>query len=561
MAKQTGFAANSDQMADALLRSQALIEFTLDGTVVSANANFLSLMGYSLEEIAGKHHSIFVDADYAGTSDYQTFWKRLRSGEYESAEYKRIAKGGREVWIQASYNPVFDAEGNTVGIVKFATDVTARKVTGADARGQIAAISKSQAVIEFDLSGTILNANSNFCEALGYPLEEISRKHHSMFVTPLEAKSAEYALFWDRLREGNFDSGEYRRIGKGGREVWIQASYNPIFDPSGRPYKVVKYATDITARKNAVAMLGDQLGQMADGSLIDTLETAMPEELEAVRVAVKSTIVQFSSIVRQLSETSTGLRDATSEIAVGSRDLAERSASQASSVAETTSAIEGLTQTVNANAQRAIDVSTGAEKATGLAAELGEAMDEADLAMGAITASSTKIADVIKMIDDIAFQTNLLALNASVEAARAGDAGKGFAVVAVEVRRLAQSAASASNDVKKLVETSQSEVKKGTTLVSRANGQVGHLLASLRESAQLISEIAGATNVQASAIAEVSAAIGRIDTMTRNNAALAEQTRSASDRTENEAMSLDTIVNRFTLERTPHRPVRQRIAS
>ncbi len=548
-------------MADALLRSQALIEFTLDGTVVSANANFLSLMGYSLEEIAGKHHSIFVDADYAGTSDYQTFWKRLRSGEYESAEYKRIAKGGREVWIQASYNPVFDAEGNTVGIVKFATDVTARKVTGADARGQIAAISKSQAVIEFDLSGTILNANSNFCEALGYPLEEISRKHHSMFVTPLEAKSAEYALFWDRLREGNFDSGEYRRIGKGGREVWIQASYNPIFDPSGRPYKVVKYATDITARKNAVAMLGDQLGQMADGSLIDTLETAMPEELEAVRVAVKSTIVQFSSIVRQLSETSTGLRDATSEIAVGSRDLAERSASQASSVAETTSAIEGLTQTVNANAQRAIDVSTGAEKATGLAAELGEAMDEADLAMGAITASSTKIADVIKMIDDIAFQTNLLALNASVEAARAGDAGKGFAVVAVEVRRLAQSAASASNDVKKLVETSQSEVKKGTTLVSRANGQVGHLLASLRESAQLISEIAGATNVQASAIAEVSAAIGRIDTMTRNNAALAEQTRSASDRTENEAMSLDTIVNRFTLERTPHRPVRQRIAS
>jgi methyl-accepting chemotaxis protein len=233
----------------AINRSSAVIEFGLDGTILYANDNFLNSMGYAREEILGRHHSIFVDPAHRESAEYRLFWEKLRRGDFDAGQYKRVAKGGREVWIQASYNPVLDARGKPVRVIKFATDITDQKLKAADYEGQLHAVSKAQAVIEFRLDGTIITANENFLKTMGYSLEEIRGKHHGMFVDPAQRDSAEYRLFWEKLGRGDYDAGEYRRVGKGGVEIWIQASYNPILDMSGKPFKVVKYATDITAAK------------------------------------------------------------------------------------------------------------------------------------------------------------------------------------------------------------------------------------------------------------------------------------------------------------------------
>ncbi|MEZ6097431.1 MAG: methyl-accepting chemotaxis protein [Pirellulaceae bacterium] len=234
---------------DALSRSQAVIEFELDGTIVSANENFLTTLGYTLDEIVGRHHSMFVDAAYAASPEYREFWAALNRGEFRSGEFRRFGKGGKEVWIQASYNAVFDKDGKPYRVVKFAADMSESKLQRADYQGQLAAIDKAQATIEFNMDGTIRTANANFLGAVGYSLDEVTGKHHSMFVDSQFAASAEYKTFWEDLRAGKYQAAEYRRIGKGGKEVWIQASYNPIFDMNGRPFKVVKYASDVTQQK------------------------------------------------------------------------------------------------------------------------------------------------------------------------------------------------------------------------------------------------------------------------------------------------------------------------
>ena len=226
---------------------QAVIEFALDGTVRTANENFLNAMGYTLEEIRGKHHSMFVDPAERDSADYRLFWEKLARGESTVNQFKRIGKGGREVWLQASYNPILTPSGVPYKCVKFATDITAQKTRDADFEGQIAAVGKSQGIIEFSLDGKVLVANDNFLKILGYSLADIQGQHHSMFVEPTHAGSAEYRVFWEKLGRGEYDAAQYKLIGKGGKEAWIQASYNPIMDLNGKPFKVVGYATDVTA--------------------------------------------------------------------------------------------------------------------------------------------------------------------------------------------------------------------------------------------------------------------------------------------------------------------------
>jgi methyl-accepting chemotaxis protein len=241
----------------ALDRVQAIIEFNLDGTVVSANENFLRIFGYELDEIVGKHHRIFCDPSYVESDAYAEFWKKLGRGEYHAAEFKRLAKGGKEIWLRASYNPVFDKDGKPVRVVKFATDVTASKLQIAEFEGKVRAIERAQAVIEFELDGTVITANENFLRIFGYSLDEIVGKHHRIFCEPGYAESPEYAQFWQKLGRGEYDADEFKRINKDGAEVWLQASYNPIFDVEGRPRKVVKFASDITVevQKRSIALL------------------------------------------------------------------------------------------------------------------------------------------------------------------------------------------------------------------------------------------------------------------------------------------------------------------
>jgi methyl-accepting chemotaxis protein len=255
----SGHIRSLEARLEAIGRSQGVIEFDMDGRILSANENFLKCIGYRADEIVGRHHALLVDPDYAQSDEYREFWRRLRAGEYVAAKFPRRGAGGRKIWIEASYNPIFDEHGRPERVVKYATDITAAMIESADYSGQITAIDRSQAVISFDLNGVILEANENFLKAMGYRADEVVGRHHSLFVEPGYEKSAEYADLWRRLRAGEFVSAEFRRIGKGGREVWIQASYNPILDPEGRPYKIVKFASDITAAKTISA---DNAGQI-----------------------------------------------------------------------------------------------------------------------------------------------------------------------------------------------------------------------------------------------------------------------------------------------------------
>jgi methyl-accepting chemotaxis protein len=261
-------AANWGGQVQAIGKSQAVIEFSLDGKVLQANEHFLNALGYSLAEIQGQHHSLFVDPAYRSSTEYRMFWDKLGRGEFDAGQYKRIGKGGREIWIEASYNPIFDLSGKPFKVVKYATDVTAARLLAADHAGQLAAIAKSQAVIEFGIDGKIITANDHFLNAVGYTLPEIQGQHHSLFVDPSFRSSAEYRLFWDKLGRGEFDAGQYKRIGKGGKEIWIQASYNPIFDLNGKPFKVVKYATDITAARLQAADFAGQLAAISKAQAV-----------------------------------------------------------------------------------------------------------------------------------------------------------------------------------------------------------------------------------------------------------------------------------------------------
>jgi methyl-accepting chemotaxis protein len=239
----------TNSLIDALNRVQAIIEFKLDGTILNANSNFLSCVEYSLDEIVGKHHRIFCEPSYSSKPEYKAFWEKLGRGEFDQGEYKRITKSGKEIWINASYNPIFDASGKPIKIVKFATDITASKMYSSECKAKIDSLNRVQAVIEFKLDGTILNANTNFLNGLEYSLEEIVGKHHRIFCEPSYSSKPEYKAFWEKLGRGEFDQGEYKRITKSGKEIWINASYNPVFDASGKPIKIVKFATDITASK------------------------------------------------------------------------------------------------------------------------------------------------------------------------------------------------------------------------------------------------------------------------------------------------------------------------
>ncbi len=530
---------------EAIGKSQAVIEFNMDGTVLNANENFLKVMGYSLDEIKGKHHRLFVDEATKSSSSYQAFWAGLNRGEYSSGEYKRLTKDGRDIWIQASYNPILDLNGQPFKVVKYATDVTQTKLRNADFSGQINAIHKSQAVIEFNMDGTIIRANDNFLNAVGYRLDEIQGKHHRIFVEQDYAQSEEYQTFWDKLNRGEFDAAEYKRLGKGGKAIWIQASYNPIFDLNGKPFKVVKYATDITGRKMAIQAISQSLLGLSEGDLSGTIKQPLEGEFEKLRDAMNNTLQRLTDMVRDINTSAELVSSSAAQIQAGTEDLSQRTEEQASSLEETAASMEEFTSAVGNNAEsskRANQLSNGATSK----AESGRAIvNQAIESMAGIEGASNRIAEIVGVIDGIAFQTNLLALNAAVEAARAGEQGRGFAVVAGEVRTLAQRSAAAAKEIKGLIKDSVEKVSNGTRFVNESGGVLEGIVDSVREVSSLIAEISTASQEQAAGINEVSQAVTGMDEMTQQNAALVEEASASSEALAREASKLNQLIQFF----------------
>jgi methyl-accepting chemotaxis protein len=418
--------AENGALVQAIRRAQAVIEFDLTGKILTANENFLATMGYSLGEIVGAHHSMFVTQADRDSLAYRDFWVTLARGEVRTGEFKRVRKGGGDVWLQASYNPIYNLDGKPFKIVKFASDVTNARVESANTLGQIQALNRTQAVIEFTMDGTIVHANDIFLNAMGYTLAEVVGKHHSIFVDRAERDSPEYRSFWSSLRAGEYSDGEFKRIAKNGSEIYLRATYHPIMDLSGKPFKVVKWANVVT---------GQVVAREKFNGLIENVAAATHE--------LSSSITEISSTMVRSQET-------------------------ANSAVQRVAAADDSTQRLNAAAQT----------------------------MGR----------VVDLISNITQQINLLALNATIESARAGEAGRGFAVVANEVKSLANQAKGATE-----------EIAKEINGIRSVSGDVVSALSSIKQAIDSVSAFVTST---AAAVEEQSAVT---ETISGNIQSAAEQ--------------------------------------
>jgi methyl-accepting chemotaxis protein len=449
-------------------------------------------------------------------------------------------------------NGAFDANGNHVGNILEWRDVTTERLN----EGMLAAIDRVQAVIEFSLDGKIAVANENFLKTLGYSLDEVRGQHHSMFVESNFRNSSDYRLFWEKLGRGEYDAGQYKRIGKGGKEVWIQASYNPILDQNGKAFKVVKYATDITERVRAQQVMElavQQVQDVIEAAKENNLTKRVPIEgktgdIEKVCAGVNTLLETMSAVIGQIKMVAGDVTNASAEISTSTTDLSQRTEEQAASLEETSASMEEIAATVKKNAENAQEANTSAANTRQVADRGGQVVAQAVDAMAKIEESSRKISDIIGVIDEIARQTNLLALNAAVEAARAGDAGRGFAVVASEVRSLAQRSSQAAKDIKDLIINSNGQVKDGVDLVNRAGTALNEIVESIKKVAEIVSDIANASAEQASGIEQVNKALTQMDEVTQQNSALVEENAATAKTLEQQAKAMNDRVAVFRLD-------------
>ncbi|MDS7598044.1 methyl-accepting chemotaxis protein [Agrobacterium tumefaciens] len=550
-----GKSADNRNVLDAISKSQAVIEFDLKGNILTANKNFCAALGYELSEIVGKHHRMFCDRDLAASREYQDFWASLARGEFQANDYRRITKNGSVIWIEASYNPIFRS-GKPYKIVKIATDITAKKLKAVEDAGKLEAISRSQATIEFLPDGTIITANENFCNAVNYDLKEIQGKHHRMFCDPSYAASPAYGEFWRSLASGEFISDEFVRYGKNGKEIWIQAAYNPVLDESGKVAKVVKFATDVTPRMSAISVLAGALRELANGDLLQRLENNFVPSMEQLRKDFNEVVAKLQSTMQTVAHNASTIASGSSEIRMAADQLAQRTEQQAASLEETAAALEEITTTVADASRRAGEAGKLVSNTRDNAENSGKVVQQAISAMDEISRSSGEITNIIGVIDDIAFQTNLLALNAGVEAARAGEAGKGFAVVAQEVRELAQRSAVAAKEIKSLINTSREQVANGVDLVGRTGEALHEILSQMGEINTNVSAIVEASREQANGLAEINQAVNVMDQATQKNAAMVEETTAASHGLAKEAADLHELLTQFKIaNEQPARPL------
>jgi len=529
--------------ADAISKSQAVIEFNTDGTIITANQNFLDAMGYRLPDIVGKHHSMFMPRDMRDSPEYRAFWADLNLGKYKAGEFKRVGNGDRDIWIQASYNPIIDSSGRPVKVIKFASDITAQKIRSMEDAGKIAAIGRAQAVIEFNLDGTIIMANENFLNALGYPLSEIQGKHHRMFVAPAERESADYREFWASLNRGEFRSGEYKRFGKGGKEIWILASYNPILDDAGKPFKVVKFATDITADKLKAADFAGQIEAIGksqaviefnmDGVVLnanDNFLVTLGYSLSDVQGKHHRMFMpaedrdnapyrEFWAALNRGEFQSGEYR----RVGRGGKDvwiqasynpIQDLNGNPYKVVKYASDVTKQVVARMRSEKVRDMmeSVAAGAEELNASVREISEAMtkskETASNAVGRVEAAdhqAQRLSDaadsmrsIVQLIGDITGQINLLALNATIESARAGEAGRGFAVVAAEVKNLANQAKQATDKIEQEIGN-----------LNAISGDVISALETIRKAIESVNEYVAST---AAAVEEQSAVTSEMST-------------------------------------------------
>lgn len=545
-------------LVDKISEAQASIEFTMDGKVTGANQLFLDLTGYQLDEIVGRHQAMFTKVNDPQHPLMRQFWEKLNRGEFEGGEFKIIGKGGAEYWVLGRFYPLRDRSGALYKVVNYSMDITDKKKESIDGRTAIEALSKSQALIEFEPDGKIITANDLFLKATGYKLPEVAGQHHSIFCDADYVASKDYQDLWDGLRAGRPRAGEIHRKHKKGHDLYLAASYNPIKNEVGQVIKVMKVAVDITELKKQQLTTEDILREakevmshMADGDLSVRMQGEYTGEFVQLKEAINTCGNKLTDVMSRIKDGANSVTRGAQEIAQGNSNLSERTEQQAGSLEQTASSMEEMTSTVKQNSDNAQQANQLAVSARDQAENGGSVVGEAVTAMSAISESSKQIADIIGVINEIAFQTNLLALNASVEAARAGEQGRGFAVVASEVRNLAGRSATAAKEIKELIEDSVAKVDEGTRLVDESGNTLEEIVVAVKKVTDIVGEIAAASKEQSVGIEQVNRAIMQMDEMTQQNTALVEEAAAASAAMGDEASQLMELVSFFAADGMP----------
>ena len=545
---------------DIMNTTSIVSEANLKGDIVTVNDKFLQVSKYPKNELVGHGHNTTRHPDMP-KEVFKQMWATIGRGQIFRGVVKNRAKDGTPYYVDAVIAPFVNKKtGKPRKYLGVRYDITEQEIARQNMKGIMDAIERAYASIEFNLDGTIITANENFLKAMGYTSDEVKGQHHRMFCDPAYTSTGEYVAFWQKLNRGEFEAGVYRLTGKGGKEVWIQASYNPVKDEMGRTFKVVKFATDITAQKKAqqelevcMAEAQQSLGALANGDLTQEMHGNYQGELEKIKLSINAVLTNLTHTISTVRNAVASVTSGAEEITKGSVDLSRRTSEQASALEETSASMEEMTSTVKQNADNAKQANQLAITSRETANKGGAVTKRAVDAMGEINKSSKKIADIITVIDEIAFQTNLLALNAAVEAARAGEHGRGFAVVAAEVRNLAQRSATAAKEIKGLINESIQRVTEGSELVNQSGVTLEEIMTSVKRVTDIIAEITAASQEQASGIDQVNKAILSMDDTTQQNAALVEETAAAAQSMKEQAKELRQLVEVFKINQTEDR--------
>ncbi|PIE11341.1 MAG: hypothetical protein CSA72_04285 [Rhodobacterales bacterium] len=562
----------TEGLVGAIEEHNATIQFDLQGNVLTANENFLKTMGYTATEIVGMHHSAFVPKDERTSADYGTFWPRLRSGEQLAGKFRRVAKDGREVWLEAAYNPIRDASGHPYTVVKYASDVTQLETLAFDRKAVLDAIGRAQAVFEMDAKGAILAANDNFCSLMGCSAEDLIGRPLASILDENFANGPAYREMQEKISAAQFDAQVYLFKTTTGETIHLQGASTPVLNRDGEVFKVIACVADVTdseerritqEQQNAamaemqthvVDEMRKGLTRLADGDLSVQIKEPFGASYDQLRMDFNTATRRLEEAIAAVVENTGGIRNEASEIARAADDLSRRTENQAATLEQTSASLEELTASVKSAADGAEKANRNVMEARSNAEASGSVVDDAISAMSAIENSSRQISQIIGVIDDIAFQTNLLALNAGVEAARAGDAGRGFAVVASEVRALAQRSSEAAKEIKALISTSSEQVGSGVELVGQTGTALRDILSSVTSISALVEDIANTAREQSVGIGEINAAVNQIDQVTQQNAAMVEESTAASHSMTQEAEQLARLVSQFDISKSKAPP-------